>query len=162
MDALDALLEPVAYVFTSAYLVTAILLGSWAVLWVVGHLRRQEWTGENLKKVALLVCLVALVGAVGDIMWFFVFAGRLYVDPDPIVAFSPFIPFSVDSASGGHLLGGTTWVQAVLLWTAFATVCWITAWVVYRRIRLRALPALDRLWGASAARTVAAPGKDAA
>jgi hypothetical protein len=162
MTGMEVLVELFGYGFVSMYVVTIILLASWGVLSLLGRFRTRGRGARAIKKVATVVIGVALVGAVGDVIWLTLFDGWLYVAPDSIVEFSPFIPFRVNIGYGGHLLRRVAWLQVELLWAAFAAICWLTSWAVCHRFSSQILAALDRFLGSSPPPIVRSPGKDTA
>jgi hypothetical protein len=157
MTTLDLLLEPLGYTFVHAFIVTTVLLSAWAVLLVARRLGKVADADRALRKAAVMLIVVTLAGAVFDVLWVWLFAGRLYVDPDPIIGFSPFIPFTIDS--GGRFLRGATLGRMQLLWTVFAIACWTCAYGLYRLVRARGLALLNEFLHGSAEHVAAPVGK---
>jgi hypothetical protein len=54
------------------------------------------------------------------------------------VRFTPFFPFSLDTACGAYLHPGVSLLQMQCLWVVFAVSCWFPAYLVTRSFRHRA------------------------
>src|SRR5262245_11167215 len=86
----------------------------------------------------LIVMLIAfLLGSAFDLLWYFFANGRFYVMGDPVIHFSPLLPFgwwSLDRACGGHLQPGISMWQLRFAWAICAIITWVMAYKLKPRL----------------------------
>ncbi len=105
----------------SLFLVAVAGAGSASVL------RRTASPFLHLPRIALLFGLVLLVGAFADVAWLLLLDDRWYLEVDPVVAFSPVFPFTLDTACGSHFISPGSWLTLELMWAAFALTTWLVS-----------------------------------
>ncbi len=89
----------------------------------------DEWRMRLLRG-GLVLTFALLFGAIVNSGWFLFFSERLYHMGDPLVHFSPFLPFgwwSLDRNCGGRLLQGVQMWQLQVIWSSCAIVVWCLA-----------------------------------
>ena len=134
MDPLDLLFEPFGYsVVTGAATLVLFALAALAIA-LGATVSRRLSVLLALPAVARFLGILFVVGAFADIVWMCIFPGRLYIEPDQIVGFSPLFPFTLDVPCGGHFLHGASFPLMQGLWGAFAIVTWSLSIFVSRRL----------------------------
>ncbi len=96
---------------------------------------------HRLRKLALFLVALVVVGAFFDFLWTAFIWDRLYYSTDYCgLDFRPFMPITqsvIDAPWGlgrGYLIGITLF-QLNLIWSAFALGTWVTTIAVYRWVR---------------------------
>ena len=136
--------EAFFYFLITGPLAVVLWLGSGVVASILAVMRRTWGPYRYVFRFGGLLVALFTVGAAFDLIWLLSFPGRLYVEKDPIVAFTPLFPFMLDTACGSYFVAVGSWPVLQTLWATFALSSWLFAVL------------LDRWWHSSASGCVAA------
>src|SRR6266404_1308848 len=80
-----------------------------------------------LRRFALILGAVIVLGCPADFLWMLLFPGRWYLDRDHVYGFSPLWPFRLDTVCGDHFIGHGSYLTIEAAWSVFAAVVWLAA-----------------------------------
>ena len=114
------------FLFTLIFAAVLIVLVALALLAyrVVAGARGQL---SVLRRFALIVGAVMVLGWPADFLWILLFSGRWYLDRDHVYGFSPLWPFQLDTVCGDHFIGHGSYLTIEAAWLVFAAVLWLIA-----------------------------------
>ncbi len=120
-------MELVGYALVTGAGLLSLFLVTVAGAGIAAALRRTASPFLHLPRIAFLFGLVFLVGAFADVAWVLLLDDRWYIEVDPIVAFSPVFPFTLDTVCGSHFISPGSWFTLELMWAAFALTTWLVS-----------------------------------
>jgi hypothetical protein len=90
-----------------------------------------------LRRFALILGAVVVLGFPADFLWILLFPGRWYVDKDHVFGFSPLLPFRLDTQCGAHFIGHGSYLAIEAAWLLFAAAVWLAGVELARKLDVR-------------------------
>ena len=87
-----------------------------------------------LRRFALILGAVIVLGWPADFLWMLLFPGRWYLDRDHVYGFSPLWPFRLDTVCGDHFIGHGSYLTIEAAWLVFAAAVWLVAAHLARKV----------------------------
>ena len=132
---LDGILEETLFYFLFTLIFAAVLL----VVVALALLTYRAIAGARvqlsiLRRFALILGVVIVLGWPADFLWMLLFPGRWYLDKDHVYGFSPLWPFQLDTVCGDHFVGHGSYLTIEAAWLVFAAVVWLIAAQLARKV----------------------------
>ncbi len=149
-------METLCYLLFTLIFATVLLVIVALVLLTYRVIAGARGQLSTLRRFALIVGAVLVLGWPADFLWMLLFPGRWYLDRDHVYGFSPLWPFQLDTACGDHFIGHGSYLTIEGAWLVFAAVVWLMAAQLARKVSShkesqgfmssKRLPSLIRDW----------------
>jgi hypothetical protein len=127
-DAMDYVVTETLFYFCFTAIFALVLFGMVALaLLVYRAIANRGSRLSVLRRFALILGAVIVLGWPADFVWVFLFSGRWYLDRDHVYGFSPLFPFRLDTWCGDRFIGHGSYLTIEAAWLVFAVVVWLVA-----------------------------------
>ena len=127
MTGADIAIEILFYLLFTVIAATVLFMVVAFVLFIYRVITRTKTPSRPLRRFALLLGAVIVIGLPVDFLWVFLFSGRWYLDRDHVYGFSPLAPFQLDTQCGDQFIGNGSYLTMEAAWLVLAGAVWFIA-----------------------------------
>lgn len=130
--------ETLTYIFFTGFVFVAVFACGSACLLIIFVKRGVRAYVNKMIRFLIFLLILFCYGAIGNLLWVFLFNDRFYIVKDPLTYFVPLVPFgwwSICQPCGSKLLGGVEMWHLQLIWLFGAMIAWCATILTHRALK---------------------------